>query len=110
MKILIYGLNFSPELTGIGKYTGELAQWLVKAGHPVRVITTAPYYPQWKVQTPYRAFSYQPDTLDGIDVHRCPLWVPTHPTALKRIIHLLSFAISSLPVYLRHMRWADVVF
>ena len=23
-KILVYGLNFSPELTGIGKYSGEM--------------------------------------------------------------------------------------
>ncbi|HGU1206099.1 TPA: hypothetical protein ACM69N_004816, partial [Escherichia coli] len=23
MKILVYGINYSPELTGIGKYTGE---------------------------------------------------------------------------------------
>jgi colanic acid biosynthesis glycosyl transferase WcaI len=28
MKILLYGLNFAPELIGIGKYTGELAAWL----------------------------------------------------------------------------------
>jgi hypothetical protein len=25
MKILLYGINFAPELIGIGKYTGELA-------------------------------------------------------------------------------------
>ena len=24
MKILVYGINYSPELTGIGKYTGEM--------------------------------------------------------------------------------------
>lgn len=24
MKILLYGINFAPEPTGIGKYTGEL--------------------------------------------------------------------------------------
>ena len=24
-KILLYGINFAPELTGIGKYTGEMA-------------------------------------------------------------------------------------
>jgi colanic acid biosynthesis glycosyl transferase WcaI len=29
LRILIYGLNFSPELTGIGKYSGEMAErWL----------------------------------------------------------------------------------
>jgi len=30
MRILIYGINYSPELTGIGKYTGEMAPWLAK--------------------------------------------------------------------------------
>jgi len=25
---LIYGVNFAPELTGIGKYSGEMAEWL----------------------------------------------------------------------------------
>jgi colanic acid biosynthesis glycosyl transferase WcaI len=30
MKILLYGINFAPELTGIGKYTGELTAWLVE--------------------------------------------------------------------------------
>ena len=28
MKILVYGINYSPELTGIGKYTGEMVEWL----------------------------------------------------------------------------------
>ena len=45
MKILIYGINFSPELTGIGKYTGEMASWLAAKGHDVRVVTAPPYYP-----------------------------------------------------------------
>lgn len=49
MKILINGLNFAPELTGIGKYTGEMAAWLSAAGHEVRVVTAPPYYPEWQV-------------------------------------------------------------
>ena len=39
MKILIYGINYSPELTGIGKYTGEMASWLGAVGHDIRVVT-----------------------------------------------------------------------
>ena len=49
MRILIYGLNFLPELTGIGKYTGEMAEWLSSRGHEVHVVTAPPYYPQWRV-------------------------------------------------------------
>ena len=32
MKILVYGINYSPELTGIGKYTGEMVEWLAAQG------------------------------------------------------------------------------
>lgn len=49
MKILLYGINYSPELTGIGKYSGEQARWLAAQGHAVRVVTAPPYYPQWQV-------------------------------------------------------------
>lgn len=95
MKILIHGLNYSPELIGIGKYTGELAQWLAAAGHTVNVVTAPPYYPQWKVNPPYSAWRYQTEDWQGVKVIRCPLWVPRHPSGISRIIHLLSFAISS---------------
>ena len=30
MKILVYGINYSPELTGIGKYTGEMVEWMAR--------------------------------------------------------------------------------
>ena len=32
IKILLYGINFAPELNGIGKYTGEMAAWLAARG------------------------------------------------------------------------------
>ena len=54
MKILLYGINFSPELTGIGKYTGELANWLAERGHQVRVVTAPPYYPAWKIAAGFK--------------------------------------------------------
>ena len=44
MKILVYDLNFSPEQVGLGRYTGEMAERLQKAGHEVRVITALPHY------------------------------------------------------------------
>lgn len=95
MKILIHGLNFSPEMIGIGKYTGELAQWLAAAGNDVHVVTAPPYYPDWKVQSPYKAWRYRTENWSGVIVVRCPLWVPSKVSGLTRILHLLSFAISS---------------
>lgn len=106
MRILIYALNYAPELTGCGKYNTELAQWLEDQGHQVSVVTAPPYYPFWKVQHPYRTGSYRRERLQGIEVRRCPLWVPRSPTGIKRLIHLLSFALSSAPVLIAAaLRW-----
>ena len=97
MKILILGLNFAPELIGVGKYTGEMAAWLAEQGHDVRVITTPPYYPAWKIREGYQARAYRTEVSRQMTVIRCPIWVPRTPSTLKRILHLLSFAISSAP-------------
>jgi len=41
-RILIYAINYALELTGIGKYTGEMAAWLAAQGHDVRMVTAPP--------------------------------------------------------------------
>lgn len=111
MKILIQGINYHPELTGIGKYTGEMAEWLACRGHEVRVITAPPYYPAWEVSDGYSGIRYSRETLNGVDVIRCPLWVPRKPTGLKRIIHMITFSSTSFPPMIwSAMRWRpDVV-
>lgn len=109
MKILFYGINYSPELTGIGKYTGEMAEWFAARGHEVRVITAPPYYPEWKVKEGY-SNHYHIEKLNGVTVYRIPLWVPSQPGGLKRLVHLASFAICSLPKLFMQWRWKpDVI-
>lgn len=109
MKILFYGINFFPELTGIGKYTGEMAQWFAEQGHEVRVITAPPYYPAWKVSEGYKN-TYLIEQWNGVTVYRTPLWVPAQPSGVKRLIHLASFALSSLPTLFKQWSWKpDVV-
>jgi colanic acid biosynthesis glycosyl transferase WcaI len=97
LKLLVYSLNYTPELTGIGKYNTEMCEWLAQHGHTVKVLTAQPYYPDWKVFAGYKAWQYSQQTINGVSVLRCPLWVPKKPNGLKRILHLLSFACSSLP-------------
>jgi colanic acid biosynthesis glycosyl transferase WcaI len=110
MKILIYGINYAPELAGIGKYSGEMAEWLARRGNDVRVVTAPPYYPQWNVSEEYSAWRYRHEFLKGVDVWRCPLWVPGRPTGVTRILHLASFAVSSFPLMLAQVLWRpDVV-
>ncbi|MCG2596840.1 MAG: hypothetical protein KBO59_04845, partial [Achromobacter sp.] len=50
MKILLYSINYAPELTGIGKYNAEMAEWLAARGHQVSVVTAPPYYPLEQAQ------------------------------------------------------------
>lgn len=114
MKILIYGLNYAPELTGVGKYTGEMADWLALRGHEVRVVTAPPYYPAWRIDEKYRRPIYRVEGVDGQlvpKVYRCPIWVPAQPRGLTRMLHLSTFAITSVPVMALQAFWKpDLVF
>ena len=105
MKILLYGINYSPELTGIGKYSGEMAAWLAAQGHEVRVVTAPPYYPDWKVWPGFSAWRFNKRQEAGVTVIRCPLYVPARPTAVKRLLHLASFSLSSAFAVLAQLRW-----
>ena len=101
MRILIYGINYSPDLTGIGKYSGEMGKWLAENEHHVSVVTAMPYYPQWAVNTKYRGRLWHSEMIDGVKVYRCPLYVPAKPTGLKRMLHDVSFLVSSFFVFVK---------
>jgi colanic acid biosynthesis glycosyl transferase WcaI len=110
MRILIYSANFAPEPVGIGKYSGEMACWLADRGHALRIVAAPPYYPDWKLRPEYRRPRYRREEWRGMSVWRAPLWVPKSPGGLNRILHLLSFAVSSFPLMLRQVLWRpDVV-
>lgn len=100
-KILLIGYNFWPEPTGIGKYSGEMIEWLAEHGAHCTVITTNPYYPFWKVQEPYRSkrfFFHTEQKKIGrgeVRIIRCPVYVPENPTGLKRIIQDITFFLSA---------------
>jgi colanic acid biosynthesis glycosyl transferase WcaI len=95
-RILIIGINYAPELTGIGRYTGEMGAWLAKQQADVQVVTGFPYYPEWKVSEGYRARWFSAEILDGAKVLRCPLYVPGHPSPLRRMMQDLSFFFSAM--------------
>lgn len=126
MRILIHGINFHPEPVGTGKYTGEMAAWLASRGHEIRVVTAPPFNPQWRVAPEYKAWEYSKQLLfvkgksgllsdqgtspDQITVFRCPVWVPKNPRGIKRLFHLVSFALSSFPAMVWQLAWRpDIV-
>lgn len=101
-KILLIGYNYAPEPTGIGKYSGEMIHWLACRGHECTVITTYPYYPYWQVQEPYvkNRFWYKRETQSfpsggKTTVYRCPAYIPSKPTAIRRMLLDFSFLVTA---------------
>ncbi|MBX3256832.1 MAG: WcaI family glycosyltransferase [Chitinophagaceae bacterium] len=103
MKVLMYGINYAPELTGIGKYTGELATWLAARGHEVTVITSMPYYPKWEVHDQYKGRGWHVEKTDGVTIYRSPLYVPSKLSAKTRILQEVSFIASTFPAGLKKL-------
>ncbi|HEY2255296.1 MAG TPA: WcaI family glycosyltransferase, partial [Variovorax sp.] len=69
-----------------------------------------PYYPDWAVRPGYSASRYSREAWQGATVHRTPLWVPRKVTGARRLLHLASFALTSIPALLRQWHWKpDVV-
>jgi colanic acid biosynthesis glycosyl transferase WcaI len=125
VRIVVQSINFAPEVVGVGKYSGEMVNWLAGRGHHICVITTPPFNPHNQIWQGYQGWKYQEEfgvpentTPDrgaaefaaGVRVVRCPLWVPRKPNGLNRILHLASFALSSWPPMLALVQWRpDVV-
>lgn len=110
MKVLLYGINYSPELTGIGKYSGEMAEWLASRNYDVTVVAANPYYPEWRHRPGFSRCRISRAVEHGVTVFRCPLYVPSRPSPVKRILHLLSFSLTSTFALLRLWRWrADLI-
>jgi colanic acid biosynthesis glycosyl transferase WcaI len=96
VRLLIHGMNYAPELLGIGRYTGELGAYLASRGHQVTVLTAAPYYPQWRVREDYRPQRWRREWRDGVEVLRAPQYVPGRVSGLGRLLQECSFGASCL--------------
>lgn len=102
-KILFIGLNYAPEPIGIGPYTAGLAEALVERGHEVRAVVGQPYYPDWKLYPEYHR-RWTSSVENGVQITRCPHYIPGNPTGSKRMAHHASFASSSYPAARRARR------
>ena len=93
MNVLILGINYAPEMVGIGPYTAGMAQHLASAGHAVTVVCAKPYYPQWKVNPAYSGSGQRVSFEEGVRVVRVPTYVPSRPNGARRLAHHASFAL-----------------
>jgi colanic acid biosynthesis glycosyl transferase WcaI len=96
MNLLILGMNYAPEVTGIGPYTAGIAEHFAMLGHRVRVATTFPHYPSWRIQAPYQGQWRCIEQCNGVKVRRGPVYLPSRRSALQRVIYDTSLAVSTL--------------
>lgn len=90
LTVLIIGLNYAPEPTGIAPYTSRLARGLQERGHTVRVLTSHPHYPEWQIRPGYGQWTRR-ERVDTVAVTRLKHYVPAQPSGLKRLLSELSF-------------------
>lgn len=96
-SVLIYGMNYAPEMAGVGRYTGEIAELAAGQADAVTVVTTPPHYPGWKVQGDFKN-AYSTAAEGKVTVKRVPLFLREKMGGIWRLIAPLSFAATSAPV------------
>lgn len=68
-----------------------LAKDLIKKGHNIEILTTFPNYPEGKIHSNYRQRFFQIENIDGIKIIRVPIYPYKGKSALKMVLHYLSF-------------------
>jgi colanic acid biosynthesis glycosyl transferase WcaI len=92
MQVLLVGINYAPEPSGIAPYSTRIAEGLRARGHGVRVLTTYPHYPQWRVHDGYSGLR-QRERRGRVDVRRVKHYVPQKPDGVKRAASEVSFGV-----------------
>lgn len=98
-RILVYCINYAPEMLGVGRYAGELGSYLTTQGVHLEVVTTPPHYPGWRVSAPY-ANRYAVERNGCVRVTRCPIFLRKRMSGFARLLVAASFAASTAPVVL----------
>jgi colanic acid biosynthesis glycosyl transferase WcaI len=96
MRLVITGISYAPEETGIAPYTTGLAEYLIDRGHRVTVITGVPSYPQWRVYPGYRKVIRLQELRGGVEVRRVRNYVPRRQSTVRRGLYEASFLVGGL--------------
>ncbi len=95
MKLHLITNLFAPdELAGAALFT-DLALFFRDAGFDIRVTTTFPYYPAWKLNPSDAGVALREETFQEIPVRRVSMRVPERVTGATRLVSDASF-LSSL--------------
>ena len=95
MRIVVWGINYWPEVIGIAPFNRGMCRFLAARGHEVSMVSSFAYYPAWRKTEGDQHRVFRTDVVDQIPVYRCWHYVPARATAVRRILHELSFGITS---------------
>src|SRR4051812_48443361 len=79
--VLVVGINYAPEPTGIAPYTTGLAEHLAQTAASVEVFTGLPHYPSWDVPRAYRRWLRRREDRGGGPRRRPHHHLPSPPSA-----------------------------
>jgi len=96
LRILLIGINYAPEETGIAPYTAGLAEHLAAKGYSVVAVTGLPSYPQWRAYDGYRRLLWKRESVNGVDVRRRWHYVPRQQSAIRRGLYEGTFLLTGL--------------
>lgn len=85
----------------------NIALSLASRGHEVSILTGVPNYPTGRVVDGYSTLEVRTDQMDGLAVHRTPLYPSHDSNPVKRMVNYASWAISASVLGQRSLRVAD---
>ena len=89
-NVLIVGINYRPETTGIAPYTTAIAEHLAASGQRTTVLTGFPHYPAWRLDPGERRLRAV-EAIGGVRVLRRRHHVPRSQSAVRRAIYEFTF-------------------
>lgn len=96
MRIAILTQYFIPEMGAPSNRLLELSEKFIEDGWEVLVITAMPNYPEGKIFEAYAGIFSSEEKIRGIRIKRYWLYASNSPKAIRRIISMISFSLTSL--------------
>lgn len=106
MRIAMISQWYDPE-QGSAIMSGTIARALMEQGNEVQVVTGFPNYPDGELYPGYRVRPYQREQLQGVSVHRAPLYVSHDSDPRRRAANYLSYAASASAIALTRLGKLD---
>jgi len=106
VRIAMISQWYDPE-QGSAIMSGTIARALRERDNEVQVVTGFPNYPDGRLYPGYRVRPYQREQLQGVTVHRAPLYVSHDSDPKRRAANYLSYAASASAIAVTRLGKVD---